>query len=239
MLTTLTTWAELQKELRIITVGEWRKSVNMRRGRKIEAQAFSSSSLSNVYSMGAFSIIRAGASIGGARIGRFAAIGANFVCAAPEHPSAALGMSSVFLKDYEWAKGGDGFYTVPRSGEKLVTRAVTIGNDVWVGRDVYVKGGVQIGDGAIVAARSVVTHDVPPYTIVAGTPARVVRSRFPERIVRDLLELRWWNLDPAWMSSVNQSNIEECVDFLLDQRKVLPALAPRSVRFADDGYEVL
>jgi virginiamycin A acetyltransferase len=68
-----------------------------------------------------------------------------------------------------------------------------LGNDVWLGYGVTVLAGVHIGDGAIVAARSVVSTSVPPYAVVAGNPARVVRMRFPEDQVRQLLEIAWWD----------------------------------------------
>jgi len=70
----------------------------------------------------------------------------------------------------------------------------TIGNDVWIGRDVVIYSGVTIGDGAVVAGQSVVTKPVPPYAIVAGNPARIVKYRFDEQTIRDLLEIKWWNL---------------------------------------------
>jgi len=70
----------------------------------------------------------------------------------------------------------------------------TIGNDVWIGADVLLLSGASIGDGAVVAARSVVTKPVPPYAVVAGNPARVVKYRFDEATIRDLLELKWWDL---------------------------------------------
>ncbi|MBP4048947.1 CatB-related O-acetyltransferase [Chromobacterium violaceum] len=68
-----------------------------------------------------------------------------------------------------------------------------IGNDVWVGYDALILPGVKIGDGAIVGARSVVTKDVPPYAIVAGNPARIIRKRFDDSTIRKLLVLRWWD----------------------------------------------
>lgn len=70
----------------------------------------------------------------------------------------------------------------------------TIGNDVWIGADVLILSGASIGDGAVVAARSVVTKPVPPYAIVAGNPARVVKYRFDDATIRDLLDLTWWDL---------------------------------------------
>ena len=70
----------------------------------------------------------------------------------------------------------------------------TIGNDVWIAADVLIMSGASIGDGAVVAARSVVTKPVPPYAIVAGNPAKVVKYRFDEATIKDLLELKWWDL---------------------------------------------
>ncbi len=68
-----------------------------------------------------------------------------------------------------------------------------IGNDVWLGYDVLVMPGVKIGDGAIVAARSVVVTDVPAYSVVGGNPARIIKKRFPEDVVMELLAIQWWD----------------------------------------------
>ena len=70
---------------------------------------------------------------------------------------------------------------------------IVIGNDVWIGYEAVVMAGVYIGDGAIVAARAVVTKDVPPYTIVGGTPAREIRCRFDAQTIERLQVLRWWD----------------------------------------------
>ncbi len=70
---------------------------------------------------------------------------------------------------------------------------IVIGNDVWIGYEAVVMAGVRIGDGAIVAARAVVTKDVPPYTIVGGTPAREIRRRFDAQTIERLQALRWWD----------------------------------------------
>jgi acetyltransferase-like isoleucine patch superfamily enzyme len=82
-------------------------------------------------------------------------------------------------------------------GEPWSKGDVAIGNDVWIGRGVKILGGVTIGDGAVVAAYSVVTKDIPPYAIAAGVPARVVRQRFPEEIVASLLRIKWWDWEDA------------------------------------------
>ena len=70
---------------------------------------------------------------------------------------------------------------------------IVIGNDVWIGYEAVILAGDTIGDGAVIGARAVVTKDVPPYAIVGGVPARVIRSRFPEETVKALLRLKWWD----------------------------------------------
>lgn len=70
---------------------------------------------------------------------------------------------------------------------------VTIGNDVWIGMGATILSGVTIGDGAVIAARSLVTKDVPPYAIAGGNPARVIRSRFPADVVGRLQAIAWWD----------------------------------------------
>jgi hypothetical protein len=81
------------------------------------------------------------------------------------------------------------------SGHPVSKGDVVIENDVWIGYGCTVLSGVRIGSGSVVAAKSVVTRDVPPYAIVAGNPAKVVRYRFTEQIIRLLCDLRWWDLD--------------------------------------------
>ena len=70
-----------------------------------------------------------------------------------------------------------------------------IGNDVWIGEAVFINDGITIGTGAVVGAHSVVTKDVPPYAIVAGAPARVLRYRFDDSTIQKLLDSKWWEWD--------------------------------------------
>jgi hypothetical protein len=82
---------------------------------------------------------------------------------------------------------------VEESGQPWTKGDVRIGSDVWIGRGAKILGGVEIGHGAVIAAWSIVTSDVPPYTVVAGVPARPLRTRFSEPVIEALLRIRWWD----------------------------------------------
>ena len=70
---------------------------------------------------------------------------------------------------------------------------IVIGNDVWIGYEAVILAGVSIGDGAVVGAGALVTRDVPPYAIVGGIPAKIIRKRFSDSVITRLLELKWWD----------------------------------------------
>jgi acetyltransferase-like isoleucine patch superfamily enzyme len=91
---------------------------------------------------------------------------------------------------------------------------VTFGHDVWVGQGAMFSGGVTIGTGAVVAARALVTRDVPPYAIVGGTPAKIIRMRFSEELVQRLLESRWWRFGPDVLQPLDVRDPEGFVDRL-------------------------
>ena len=85
---------------------------------------------------------------------------------------------------------------------------IVIGNDVWIGYEAVIMAGVHIGDGAIIAARAVVTKDVPSYTIVGGTPAKEIRKRFDAEIIEQLLILKWWD----WSTD----KIHQCLTYIAE-----------------------
>jgi len=121
-------------------------------------------------------------------IGKFCAIasGVEFIMNGGNHLVEAISSYpfSIFGSGWEQAMDGRNF---PNKGD------IHIGNDVWLGYRSVILAGVTIGDGAIVGAYSVVTKNVPPYTIVAGNPAKEIRMRFSETEIERLLALRWWD----------------------------------------------
>ena len=122
-------------------------------------------------------------------IGRFCAIAAEVRFLMPGANHADLGPSTYPFGVFGagWADTMDIVMSAPSRGDTVV------GHDVWLGYSALVLPGVRIGHGAVVAAASVVARDVPPYAIVAGNPARVIRSRFSEEDVARLLRAAWWD----------------------------------------------
>ncbi|MBW9173637.1 CatB-related O-acetyltransferase [Clostridium estertheticum] len=92
---------------------------------------------------------------------------------------------------------------------------IEIGNDVWIGYDAIIMSGVKIGDGAIIGTRAVVTKDVPPYTIVGGVPAKVIKKRHDDKTISKLLEIKWWN----WTYEKIQANIKYIQSGNIDKLK--------------------
>ena len=95
---------------------------------------------------------------------------------------------------------------------------IVIGNDVWIGYEAVIMAGVHIGDGAIIGTRAVVTKDVPPYTIVGGLPAKKIRSRFDDKTIELLQQLKWWNWDTKKISknldAIRKTNVEALKNLL-------------------------
>ena len=131
-------------------------------------------------------------------IGKFCSIasGAKFLFNSANHTLRSLSTYIFPVLFEEWG------LDVERIPEAWDNRGdIVIGNDVWIGYEAVVLAGVTIGDGAVIGTRAVVTRDVPPYTIVGGVPAKPIRTRFPEKTIQQLLELRWWDWPPERVAS--------------------------------------
>lgn len=123
-------------------------------------------------------------------IGRYCAIaeGAKFVMNGANHAMAGFSTYPFNIFGNGWEEGFD-----QATWSKELRGDTVVGNDVWIGMEALIMPGIAIGHGAIVAARAVVSRDVPPYSIVAGNPAKVVKQRFDPQTVARLLAVAWWD----------------------------------------------
>lgn len=131
------------------------------------------------------------------KIGSFCSISGNVKVILGSHPSSKwISTHPLFFSKNTFA--GKGFIDENRFEEFKKTAngfSCEIGNDVWIGSNVNILQGLTIGDGAIIGANSLVTKDVPPYAIVGGNPARIIKMRFSDDDIKFLSEIKWWNWD--------------------------------------------
>ncbi len=134
-------------------------------------------------------------------IGKFCAIAreVRFIMNGGNHSQAGISTYPFFIFKNGWDR------ITPDAAIKGDT---IVGNDVWIGYDATIMPGVHIGDGSIIASKSVVTRDVPPYAIVGGNPAEVIRYRFDEETIAKLLEITWWD----WPVEKITNNLESIVN---------------------------
>ena len=182
-------------------------------------------------SFGAFSSIDGVRETGVVRnvsIGRYTSIGRHVEIGLTDHPTTWL---STTARQYNphylgWEKLTG--KTVATCSHEI-SKPVAIGNDVWIGDHATIMGGVAVGDGAVVAACAVVTKDVPPYAIVGGVPARVIKFRFGEGEIRAIRRLEWWRYDIADFGSVDWADAKSAVASIGEKIKSVPPYATRRV----------
>ena len=143
--------------------------------------------------LGVGTYINSKSNLSHSKIGKFCSIGSNVTCVSATHPMKFVSSYPGFYNcgtDIPFGKSDTAF------DELLYTEngfQCEIGNDVWIGNNTLIKGGVSIGDGAVVGMGAVITKDVPPYAIVGGVPAKIIKYRFDKDIIEKLLKIKWWD----------------------------------------------
>lgn len=122
-------------------------------------------------------------------IGKFCAIATNvkFIMSGANHKLDGISTYPFPVFGNGWEKAMDKLISLPSRGDTI------IGNDVWIGYQALIMPGVKIGDGAVIAAKSIVVKDIPPYAIVGGNPARLIKQRFSDAEIQLLLAIKWWD----------------------------------------------
>lgn len=155
-------------------------------------------------SIGDYSYIAYSSSIASCKIGKFCSIASNVKIGLPSHPLDMTSTSPVFYNrvnrlGIKWVKND------------LISNDIAhtiIGNDVWIGANAIIMSGVKVGDGSVIGAGAIVTKDVEPYSVVVGIPAKVIKKRFDDDTIINLLKIKWWN----WDESKIKKNIEYFVE---------------------------
>lgn len=145
-------------------------------------------------SIGRHSYIGYNSEVHNCEIGAFCSIANGFVVGGAKHPVDWVSTSPSFYK----VGGGTGKHLGSLEVEPI--KRTFIGNDVWIGARVTMMQGIRIGNGAVIGAGSIVTKDVPPYAVVAGCPAKVLKFRFDKDTIMKLQESEWWNLSDEQLS---------------------------------------
>lgn len=161
------------------------------------AKVYSGTELYNS-SIGRYSYIGYNGEIHSCDIGAFCSIANGLIVGGAKHPLDWVSTSPVFYD----VGGGTGRHLGKHKIDPL--KRTSIGNDVWIGSRVIIMQGINIGTGAVIGAGSVVTKDVPPYAIVAGCPAKIIKYRFDEKIIQQLLDTHWWDLDDDELKQLSQ-----------------------------------
>lgn len=238
----------LEDDRRNLKISALRKPIHLHRESTFEAPVLVHARIDDYsrVNIGAFASI-AGARIGNVKIGRYVAIGDDVRIGANEHPTDRLTISRIphIPTMHGWHKILDpahaAFVEANPAPYHAACPITDIGHDVWIGYRAYIKAGVRIGHGVTIGAESVVTKDVPPYTMVAGNPAKPIRMRFPDPVIERLLRVQWWDYCLYDMFRLPLADINQTLDRLEEwiERGEIQPYAGRIFRPQDFAKETI
>lgn len=168
-----------------------------------ECNTFFENVLVNFSKFGSYTYVARDARIFNAEVGNFCSIGPGCKIGLGIHP---VNLISTYPSFFSF--NGDNPIKLAEKNYAETTRKITIGSDVWIGANAIVLDGITIGNGAVVAAGAVVTKNVHDYEIVGGVPAKLIKKRFDEQQIAQLLQLRWWDKDINWLMT-NLTNFND------------------------------
>lgn len=178
--------------------------------------SFQNCLISGNCSVGAFTYFGKNCEIRNTEIGNYCSISAEVIINPFQHPINFLSTSGFAFGDNGGLGTFDEFKRIKSRKKQNKQGEVKIGNDVWIGRRVIIMAGVHIGDGAIIAANSVVTKDIPPYSIYGGVAAKLIKMRFDPNLVDIISKSSWFDyvLDSKVLGNIDYSNVVESVDII-------------------------
>lgn len=219
------------------TKGVYKKGEKFRLAKNLLVERYANMPKGRLLQLGAFSYSRTVNMDVDFRCGRYCSIATNVALSDQEHPLDRVSTHPFSTHKHMVDFAAKEFNSsVSIEAHNFLAPAPDIGHDVWIGAGAQIKRGIKIGTGAVIAARSVVTKDVPPYAIVGGIPAKIIRYRFDENTIEKLLDCRWWEFSYVDFPKVSTKRVSEFIDGIYELRlkEPLKILEFNYINIADD-----
>lgn len=223
--------------------GAYRDGQQLRVHKDALAEPYTNHPTGRILSMGAFSYVRTPLIAPDFRIGRYSSVATGVELSDQEHPLDRISTHPFTTHQHmrELAKKEFG-KNISTHHHQFVGPAPIIGNDVWIGKDAVIKRGITIGDGAVIGARSLVTKDVPPFAVVGGSPAKIIKYRIADEDLRErMLAVRWWDYNYADFPDHDPRDIVGFLDMIESEVAAgrLKKYAPKKIHVASALKEFL
>lgn len=220
--------------------GAYRDGQQIRIHKDVLAEPYTNHPTGRILSLGAFSYVRTPLMAPDFRIGRYSSVATGVELSDQEHPLDRISTHPFTTHQHMRELAEREFGKTVSTHHQFIGPAPIIGNDVWIGKDAVIKRGITIGDGAVIGARSLVTKDVPPFAVVGGSPARILKYRVESEELRQrLLSVKWWDYNYADFPKHDPRDIEGFLDMVEarvasgDLQPFTPTRVPVAARLLD------